>query len=162
MQKPFSLSVAILTLAGILPFIASAALVFFADEFASLLKRDPDGARTMATIGRISLLAYGAVIVSFMTGIKWGSELSENRPALRSHVMSFAVLPSILAWIVLVVGIVSQSWMAGAMFILSGCFLLLLAWDLITEYPDWYIQLRVTATLMACASLIAVAFTVLR
>lgn len=161
MHKPFSPLVAVLTLSGTLPFILSAFIALFPVELASLLKRDLDGADLVMTLGRLSLLAYGAVILSFMTGIRWGMELREHQDEINPIVMGLAVIPSILAWAALVVGLLPGNWMSGAMFILAGCFLMLLAWDLVTELPNWYFQLRITATLIACASLIAIAFTAL-
>lgn len=161
MQKPFSLAVALLTLAGLLPFLGSAFVALYPEDFASLLKRDVDGARMIGLLGRVSLLGYGAVIVSFMTGIRWGSELSSPNPHLHPLTMSLATLPAILAWAALAIGLISGNWMSGAMFILAGCLLMILAWDLIEDHASWYMQLRVIATLMACACLIAVAFSVL-
>jgi len=53
----------------------------------------------------------------------------------------------------LLVGYIPGNWAAGSMFIVAGCYLLLLAWDALAQYPNWYFSLRVGATLCAVSCL---------
>lgn len=71
-----------LGLAGLIPFVALAGLQWLS----------PPGWRMLAGL---ALLAYGAVIVSFLGGIHWGLALRE--PSARQ--LLWAVTPSLLAWL---------------------------------------------------------------
>lgn len=73
-----------LGLAGLLPFLAGAALQWFT----------PPGWRMLAAS---ALLTYGAVIVSFLGGIHWGLAMRAGQaPAAR---LIWGVVPSLLGWL---------------------------------------------------------------
>lgn len=72
--------------AGLLPFAAGAVLAW----------TGPLGA---VPAGRVLLLAYAAVIVSFLGGIHWG--LVMRAPAGRDAQLVWGVLPSLAAWLAL-------------------------------------------------------------
>lgn len=76
-----------LGLAGLLPFIAGAFAVWLLGP----------GARGLAAT---ALLAYGAVIVSFLGGIHWGLAMRSAQAATLQLV--WGVSPSLLAWLALV------------------------------------------------------------
>jgi Protein of unknown function (DUF3429) len=80
-QAPLSATTRALGIAGLLPFLAAA--------LASLLAPPAwDDAAARA------LVAYGAVIVSFLGGIHWGAPTDAARDGARL----WGVLPSLLAW----------------------------------------------------------------
>ena len=74
-----------LGLAGLIPFLAGAALQWFT----------PPGWRMLAGT---ALLVYGAVIVSFLGGIHWGLAMRSD-PAQASPRLVWGVLPSLLGWL---------------------------------------------------------------
>lgn len=74
----------LLGLAGLIPFVAGAAL-----QWAS-----PPGWRMLAGS---ALLTYGAVIVSFLGGIHWGLAMRMQAPPASRLV--WGVLPSLLGWL---------------------------------------------------------------
>lgn len=94
-----------LGLAGLLPFLAGAALQWFT----------PPGWRMLAAS---ALLTYGAVIVSFLGGIHWGLAMRAGQPAPARLV--WGVVPSLLGWL----GILLDSPWGHAVLVLSlaACF----------------------------------------
>jgi len=70
--------------AGLIPFVAGAALVW-------LVRAD---AYPYVTLG---LAAYGGTIVSFLGGIHWGVAFREDRPDPRIFV--WGVVPTVVAWL---------------------------------------------------------------
>jgi hypothetical protein len=126
---------AILGLAGLIPFAAAAALG---------LQPGPTGERA-----GVALLAYGAVILSFLGGIHWG--LALTRPAGPDwRGLGIGVLPSLAGWAGLLAG-----GTAGLLLILAG-FLALLPVDLALARsrtaPPWFARLRtvLTGAVAAC------------
>lgn len=73
-----------LGLAGLIPFLAGAALQWFS----------PPGWRMLAAS---ALLTYGAVIVSFLGGIHWGLAMRSGYPPAARLV--WGVVPSLLGWL---------------------------------------------------------------
>lgn len=126
----------ILTYSGILPFIACAVYVFFADNipFFQISVMDV-------------LLAYGAIIASFIAGIHWGIYLFKDAP-LNLFIHSNVI--ALLAWVSLLFPPLIS---AG---ILIMCFGYLLAIDRSIFkagiYEDWFYQLRLHAS---CAVIIS-------
>lgn len=126
----------ILTYSGILPFIACAVYVFFADNipFFQISAMDV-------------LLAYGAIIASFIAGIHWGIYLFKDAP-LNLFIHSNVI--ALLAWVSLLFPPLIS---AG---ILIMCFGYLLAIDRSIFkagiYEDWFYQLRLHAS---CAVIIS-------
>jgi len=75
---------------GLIPFVALAGLSFLVSS-----------AHKPAVF--FSLVAYGATVVSFLGAIHWGLTMTENAPSKRQLV--WGVLPSLLAWISLMVAV---------------------------------------------------------
>jgi hypothetical protein len=73
--------------AGLIPFVAGAALVWLVDA----------EAHPYATL---ALAAYAAVIVSFLGGIHWGIAFREAEPPPGLFV--WGVVPSLVAWVAVV------------------------------------------------------------
>jgi len=73
--------------AGLLPFLAGAALAWWARA---------DGSPGLAAHAAQALLAYGAVIVSFLGGLHWGLAMRQAAP--QASLLGWGVVPSLLAW----------------------------------------------------------------
>lgn len=128
---------AFLGLAGVLPF-AAAALVSF----------QPGATGHWATF---ALLAYGAVILSFLGGIHWGLALARyTTPNFRE--LGIGVLPSLVGWAGLLTG-----GSAGLIMLVAG-FLGVLAVDIDLacdgRAPAWFGRLRAVLTGAVCATLL--------
>lgn len=124
--------------AGLIPFIAAA--------FATLLLPEA-GQRELA--GR-ALLAYGAVILSFLGGVHWGLVL-RDRPARPSRPLAIGVLPSLFGWGSLFLP--HEQALAVQVACFGGFWLYehrMLGADVLTP---GYLALRRPLTLAACASL---------
>jgi Protein of unknown function (DUF3429) len=85
-NEPLSLATRCLGGAGLLPFIAGATAVAF-------------GPPAWHETAVRALIAYGAVIVSFLGGIHWGSPTAAAHDSARL----WGVVPSLLAWPLLLV-----------------------------------------------------------
>ena len=119
---------------GVLPFAA-------ASITASLMPLQ------IANYGKLALLAYGAVILSFLGGVLWGRILAfgtveEFSKQTRSLILS--VVPSLIGWIAV---------LSGPEFglpMLAAAFVLILFIDLLALknrlYPAWYPKLRIPLT----------------
>ena len=131
---------------GVLPFLGCAAVILLGQ---SDLIEKASGA----------LVAYGAVILSFLGGIQWGfatgysHSANQNWALLRRLLTS--VLPALVAW----VGLLAPQ--ETSFLFLSGAFLLVLIADIraarSNEAPAWYPLLRWPLTLIVIVSLLTVA-----
>ncbi|BCX19300.1 MAG: hypothetical protein KatS3mg117_2982 [Geminicoccaceae bacterium] len=115
---------ALLGFAGLLPFVAGAL---------AALAGGPLGPWASA-----ALLAYAAVILSFMGGVHWGLAMSAERPSWLRYGAS--VVPALLGWAALLLG------GRFGFLLLVASFASLLAYDLgavrAGEAPAWYPRLR--------------------
>lgn len=124
--------------AGLVPFVGLAALVLAG-------RTELFGVAT-----RPALLAYGAIIASFLGGIRWGLA-AERGLGLRDYGLS--VLPSLLAWAALAL---------PAPWDLRGIGVVVLAWGLVDQdlprrgvAPRWLGRLRLALSAVAGLSLLA-------
>jgi hypothetical protein len=119
---------AVLGLAGVLPFAAAAI---------GSLQPGPLGGFALN-----ALIAYGAVILSFLGGIRWGLAIDRSDPSY-SH-LGIGVVPSLMGWLALLLG---GSW---GLMLLAAAFLVVLACDLrLTSQgvaPPWFPRLRLVLT----------------
>lgn len=81
-SEPTPRSAAMLGYAGVIPFAALAAVFVFSPE--ALAERALDG-----------FLVYGAVILSFLGGIRWGAAASASSE--RSGALAISIVPSLWA-----------------------------------------------------------------
>jgi len=131
--------VAWLGFGGLVPFFGLAAGAVAGGAFAALCAR--------------GLLAYGAVILSFVGAVNWGlamtlGPLSERR---RAQLWIWSVIPALVAW--------------GALFLSPAAAVACLIGCLIAQYwqdrrlandaalPPWFIPLRLRLTVGACVCL---------
>ena len=124
-----------LTLAGLIPFVGCAALVLLT----------PDGARVWVE----PLTVYGAIILSFLGGARWGRTMAGPEPDWLQLVLSN--LPAVAAWLTFLPTVPDGFQLLVMIFGLIA----MLYWDL-RSAPVWYRNLRLTATGGAALSLLVV------
>lgn len=106
-----------------------------------------DGA--LGTWALVALLAYGAIILSFMGGVHWGWAMAADEPSFTR--LGVSVLPSLLGWAGFLLG-GSLGFLALAV---GFAALLWLDLQAIAEgrAAEWYRRLRWPLTLIVVASL---------
>jgi Protein of unknown function (DUF3429) len=122
---------------GLLPFIAAAIAAHAPDPW-------------LQDAGRRALVAYGAVILSFLGGVRWGVAMTGRDATGLAGPLVLSILPALLGWVAVLLppG-------AGAI-LLAACLALLLVADLRQrDVPPWYRALRVPLSVGAIASLLA-------
>jgi hypothetical protein len=119
---------AVLGLAGVIPFAAGAIGSVYAGA--------------LGAFATTALLAYGAVILSFLGGIHWGLAIDRSDPSY-TH-LGLGVLPSLVGWVALLIG---GTW---GLLLLAVAFMAVLVLDLqLTKEgvaPGWFPQLRLVLT----------------
>lgn len=137
-----------LTLSGLLPFIGLAALVWGARPEPGL-----SGQAAMA------LLVYGALILSFLGGVRWGAEINAQGSGgiPRTPLLALSVLGALAAWALVVIALATGiTWpvLAG----LAAAHLVHGVWDADgAGLPLWFRRLRIIAATGAVLSLLAAA-----
>lgn len=106
----------------------------------------PSVARLAGTV----LLIYGAVILSFLGGARWG--LAVRQPSPNGWTISLAMLPSIIALALVATPSLADNWRLVGL----ACALALhWLWDIRSrDLPAWYPWLRTALTLGAVAGLL--------
>jgi len=139
-------SVAWLGYGGLLPFVGTALAVFVDPHHADLWSD--------------ALMAYGAVILSFVGALHWGFAM--NLPSLdagrRRACFIWSTVPALMAWpatllvpldagLLLVTGFLLHYWQDRRLAARA-------------RLPGWYLPMRLRLTVVACASLLAGALLV--
>ena len=98
-----------------------------------------------------ALMAYGAIILSFLGGVRWGFAINAKSPSNLTLPLMISVTPSLIAWLSLLVraeyGIV----------VLTVSFLLMTLLDFkLQSGPAWYLTLRIPLSLGVLTCLLAV------
>jgi hypothetical protein len=128
-----------LALAGVIPFAACAAALHALD-----------GARPQSEAAQ-ALAAYGAVILSFLGGVRWGAALALPRAGLTPE-LALAVIPSLLGWCTLLLPGATQPLLALALgFAVFG--VLDVREGGRAAWPAWYSRLRLLLTLLVLGCL---------
>jgi hypothetical protein len=122
-----------LALAGLIPFVGCAAMVALG------------GADADAWLG--ALIAYAAVILSFLGGTRWGAALERGSPDATTLILSN--LPALVAWAAL---LPLEMPSPMRLSLLSAGLALMWLWDR-RRRPAWYPALRTVATVGALLSL---------
>jgi len=110
---------------------------------------DPEIARRgiWLTLG----LTYGAIILSFLGGIRWGVGLGGRN---RGSEFTLSVLPSLAAWTALLLPSI-----IGVCILIAG-FLMQALWDVTGvqtgRLPGWFGKLRMILTTLVVISLLAI------
>lgn len=115
--------------AGLIPFVALA--------LAPLIGVTPAGVSTSW------LLAYAAVILSFLGGIIWGRVLHDFQVGAA---LIISILVSLAGWVALLIG------GASGLILCAIAFAATLVYDLSGQLPPWFRRLRIHLTLGAIGS----------
>ncbi|XP_028444109.1 transmembrane protein 69 isoform X1 [Perca flavescens] len=125
--------------AGLIPFVAPPLLMAVTEIYSPELA--------------YAQLAYGASIVSFLGGARWGFALPESSPAKPDWMnLANSVVPSLLAWVSM---LMSDSIVPAATMVIMGLGISLhYDLSLLPTYPSWFKALRSILTTVAFFSLI--------
>lgn len=129
---------------GVVPFAALTVAAWVANE-------------TMASAATFAVVAYGAVILSFLAGAHWGfaSIAMKHRPAPARRLLIASVAPSLVGWVAL---LLPAPWSAA---VLGASFIAILVLDRWAEKrgfaPGWWLRLRIPLS-ATVATLLVVAF----
>lgn len=130
----------ILGLAGALPFWAMALAVLATDS------------ALIAAFAVKGGIAYGAVILSFLGGIRWGEALKPYGKRERAFAFTLSVVPSLAGWAALMMPAIP------ALSLLVAGFLMQSLWDVTSaqegRLPAWFGKLRAILTSLAVTALI--------
>ena len=102
-----------------------------------------------------ALVAYGAVILSFVGALHWGfaMTLAQIAGSSRRRLFVWSVIPALFAWVALMMG------STGAVFLLIAGFLVHFWQDRrlkgLIPLPAWYLPLRLRLTVIAILCLAA-------
>jgi hypothetical protein len=105
-----------------------------------------------------ALIAYGAVILSFLGGLQWGLALPSARTNRQQWRLALGVVPPLIAWGALLLTLVLPGWVALA--VLAAAFVATALGEqrasAETALPQGYMLLRWGLTLIAVAMLVTV------
>jgi len=122
--------------AGLLPFAATAV--------AGLMPAVP-----FHDVALRALSAYGAIVLSFLGGIRWGLAIAKADAAGPTGPLFVGVLPALLGWIALLVPA------STGLLLLALGFAAMLAADLrLSTAPSWYRSLRPPLSVGAVGALL--------
>ncbi len=145
----------LLVFAGMIPFVVSTLFVLHFDRLLSLHPPSHAGMAAADVISMrlqfalLSLLAYGAVILSFLGGLRWGVELGLNPQGPRGPVMVLSVMGSLAGWAFVIWGAMVRT-SIELFFCYAAVFALHMVWDIGSgDLPRWFRRLRITATVVA-------------
>jgi len=130
----------VLGLAGLIPFIASAMACWLFDD-------------ELQATAQFALGAYGAVILSFLGGVKWGVLVNDKTTLQQWRPIVLSVVPSIVGWFALLLPAFAT------LAVLAGMLVLQYYFDIESvkenKLPPWYGRLRTILTTGAVISLLA-------
>ncbi|XP_017275688.1 transmembrane protein 69 [Kryptolebias marmoratus] len=129
-----------LGLSGLIPFLSAPVLMAASQSFY------PEAA--------LAQMVYGASIVSFLGGARWGFAIPAGSPAKPDwRNLGNSVVPSLLAWLAL---LCRDNVTEGVLVVIMGLGLSL-HYDLtlLPGYPTWFKAMRTVLTLVATFSLVA-------
>ena len=126
----------VLGLSGLVPFIAAPAYMILSDAF-------------LQTIA-LYQVAYGATILSFLGGVRWGLTLTEEsgvRPNWFN--LGYSVTPSLIAW----VGLMMPNIILSDLILMTGLTGAAYFDAVMWGYPPWFKALRFILSFVAVLSL---------
>ena len=146
-QQKIPGSALLLGLSGLIPFWASAAVLWLHGTINHF-------AATMALVG------YGAVILSFLGGINWGAAIVQQNAGHNTQQLParlfWSIVPSLIAWFALLLQSLVND--GVALFILLVAFVLQYLSDRRAvsqgRFPPWFARLRLILT---CGAVLALA-----
>lgn len=99
------------------------------------------------------LTVYGAIILSFLGGIRWGiAMVGVGLANTRLQEIAWSTIPAIAGWVAVFLP------RSEGLYFLAGCFLIQGFWDVrlvsADRVPQWYSTLRLVLTLLVVATVI--------
>ena len=141
----------VLGVGGLIPFGAAAFTACFPASVFELLGNESSAA-DIQHYAIQALGAYGAVILSFLGGIRWGKLLNDKSRIKHWSPLALSVVPSLVAWFAL---LLAPIWMLS---VLAAGFVLQYALDIEAvkrgELPAWFGRLRTILTTGVILSLL--------
>jgi hypothetical protein len=138
---------------GLLPFCVLAALAWLPDG-ASI------GAIAIAPLARLLLVAYAAVVLSFLGAVHWGLALAaaDTPPRLARQSLLWGVVPSLLGWLALLMMAVGVApWLVFGLLVADLLLVRLMDGALLGQHtlpPGGYLELRTRLTAGASLALL--------
>ncbi|XP_068605057.1 transmembrane protein 69-like [Brachionichthys hirsutus] len=129
-----------LGVSGLIPFVSAPAFMAATQSFYPELA--------------FAQMVYGACVVSFLGGARWGFAIPAGSPAQPDWMnLGNSVVPSLLAWLAL---LCRDNVVEGALVVVMGlCLSLHCDLILLPGYPPWFEAMRTVLTLVATFSLVA-------
>jgi hypothetical protein len=128
---------------GVLPFAALTVAAWIANE-------------AVASVAMFAVIAYGAVILSFLAGAHWGfaSTAMKQRPEPARRLLIASVAPSLVGWVALLLPVPWSAAVLAAAFI---AILLLDHWAARCDFaPCWWLRLRIPLSATVATLLVLV------
>ena len=105
-----------------------------------------------------TMLFYGAIVLSFLGGVRWGLVLCNSDPQVMKKHLALGIAPPLVAWALLL--IFEPFGLAWSVLGVAGAFVLMFISDLGAvkdgSAPPWYGALRKPLTLAAVALLLII------
>jgi hypothetical protein len=133
----------ILSIAGAVPFVASAAWIML-------------GPVDQVALATQVLITYSAIILSFLGGIQWGLgvAVSEQAPQSAQSLFLLSIVPALLGWLMLFIATPSAK-VIVAIFLFGFVWVIDALLHLQKLIPAWFLKLRTTVSAIVLASLVA-------
>jgi hypothetical protein len=141
MGKRIPLAALILGLSGAIPFV-SLALAFALGQ-----------GELLGFPVLLAVIGYGAVILSFLGGIRWGAALQAD-PTVQPIQFTLAVIPSLIGWMALLMPPVMAPSILLIAMMAQG--ISDIAAAQLRRLPPWYGRLRLILTMIVSLSLLVV------
>ncbi len=142
-RPPIPRSVLVYGLLGLIPFLAPPLLTAAVPAHGGFLA--------------LIALAYGALILSFLGGARWGLAVATPSPGFWT--ITASMLPTIAALALLLSPTLPRPLQ---LLVMAGLLTLQFVWDALSKgVPPWYPRLRAILTLGAATGLVAMAWLVL-
>ena len=142
----------ILGLGGLIPFLSAAILVWWPLPIDLWLPAWLMQTNTVPQFATLALGAYGAVILSFLGGIRWGNLLFDSAGMKNWLPLILSVVPSLIGWSALLLSPVPMLSLLTTGFIAQ--YALDVAGGKRGELPKWFVRLRLILTTGAVLSLL--------
>lgn len=101
----------------------------------------------------IMVLAYAALIGSFLGGVRWGAAMQNNRPDSQPRHLAISVVPSLIALVAFLLPL-PQGFMLLIILFVAQAALDILAADN-GDVAAWYKPLRLLLTVVACLGMMS-------
>ncbi len=110
-----------------------------------------------------ALLAYGAVILSFVGALHWAFAMGANEDRQAQPLYLWSVLPALASWVALLLPLLLARGAVLAAFLLIVAFVAHYVQDKrlarLHPLPGWYLPLRLRLSSVACLCLGAIPYT---